>query len=97
MWLGGVIGVGAFSQRAAGCIVNDMLDQDIDKQVERTKTRPLASGELTTNDALISLGLHLTVGLGVLSQLNLNSVIASFMIVPVAGLYPLAKRYYKYP
>lgn len=74
-----------------------MFDQDIDKQVERTKTRPLASGELTKNDALISLGLHLSVGLGVLSQLSLDAVIASFLIVPVAGLYPLAKRYFRYP
>jgi 4-hydroxybenzoate polyprenyl transferase len=97
LWLSGVFGVGAFSQRAAGCIVNDIFDKDIDMQVERTKTRPLASGQLSTNEALLSLGLHLSVGLGVLSQLSMSSVLMSFAIVPVAFLYPLAKRYFKYP
>ncbi len=39
--------MGSWTARSAGCIVNDYLDKDFDKKVERTKTRPLASGELT--------------------------------------------------
>lgn len=53
--------------RSAGCIVNDMWDRDIDSKVERTKSRPLASGELTMKEASINLALNLTVSLGVLT------------------------------
>ena len=42
-----LFGVGAFAMRGAGCTINDLWDRDIDRQVERTKLRPLASGALT--------------------------------------------------
>lgn len=48
-------------------------------------------------DAWISLFAHCSVGLLVLTQLNWNTIAASFGIVPTAFLYPLAKRYFKYP
>ena len=53
--------------RSAGCIVNDMWDRDIDIKVERTRNRPLASGELSMNEASMALALNLTVGLGVVT------------------------------
>lgn len=74
-----------------------MFDVKIDQQVDRTKLRPLAAGTLTTNEAAVSLAIHLSLGLGVLTQLSWPAIAASFAIVPVAGLYPLAKRYFKYP
>lgn len=83
--------------RAAGCVVNDMWDRDIDQKVERTKARPLASGELTMKHAWASLFFHCSVGLGVLTQLSWTTIGASFGIVPIAFLYPLAKRYFPYP
>ena len=83
--------------RAAGCVVNDMWDRDIDKNVERTKLRPLASGELSLKDAFINLFINCSCGLGVLTFLNWPAIAASFAIVPLAALYPLAKRYFKYP
>ena len=83
--------------RAAGCVVNDMWDKNIDNKVERTRSRPLASGELQMKDAWISLFAHCSVGLLVLTQLNWNTIAASFGIVPIAFLYPLAKRYFSYP
>jgi 4-hydroxybenzoate polyprenyl transferase len=43
----GLFTLGAFSCRSAGCIINDYLDRDIDKFVERTKARPLTTGELS--------------------------------------------------
>jgi len=89
--------VGSVSMRAAGCIVNDLWDQDIDKQVDRTKTRPLASGEVTQNQALAFLVPHCVAGLGVLAFLNWQAIALSFAITPVAALYPLAKRYTNYP
>lgn len=66
-------------------------------QVERTKTRPLASGELSQYQALKFLGLNLSVALAILLQLNWFSVAvgASSMILVIA--YPLAKRYTYWP
>lgn len=48
-------------------------------------------------DGWISLFAHCSVGLLVLTQLNWNTIAASFGIVPIAFLYPLAKRYFSYP
>ncbi|XP_014677154.1 PREDICTED: 4-hydroxybenzoate polyprenyltransferase, mitochondrial-like isoform X1 [Priapulus caudatus] len=65
-----LFGAGSLIMRGAGCIVNDMWDQDIDRKVARTKGRPLASGELTNVQALAFLGLNLTAALAILLQLN---------------------------
>lgn len=67
LWYSGVFGVGSFTMRAAGCVVNDMWDKNIDTKVERTKLRPIASGELTIRDAWLSLFAHCSVGLLVLT------------------------------
>ena len=56
--------------RGAGCIINDLWDQDIDKRVERTKNRPLASGAVSRNNALKLLFGHLSLSLGILLSLN---------------------------
>lgn len=61
--------------RGAGCTINDMWDKDIDAKVERTKTRPLVSGEITQFDALVFLSAQLGVGLMVLLQLNWYSIL----------------------
>ncbi len=47
LWTVGLFTVGAFSSRSAGCIINDFADKDIDKHVDRTKARPLTTGELS--------------------------------------------------
>jgi len=93
----GIFWVGAVAMRSAGCIINDLWDQDFDKHVERTKVRPLASGELTPKQAFYFLIPHLAVGLGVLTQLNWQAIYYSFAITPIAALYPVAKRYTGYP
>ena len=93
----GLTYVGAIVARSAGCIVNDLWDQDFDKKVERTKVRPLASGELTPKQAGLFFIPHVLVGLGVLSQLNLETIKWTLAIVPVAALYPAAKRVTDHP
>ncbi|KAL4226455.1 Para-hydroxybenzoate--polyprenyltransferase [Mactra antiquata] len=92
-----LFGIGSFVMRGAGCIINDLWDKDIDKMVERTKTRPLASGELTPLQALVFLGGNLSIALTILLQLNWFSVYlgAASMLLVVA--YPLAKRYTYWP
>ena len=84
--------VGSLVMRAAGCIVNDLWDRDIDRKIARTAKRPLASGALRPRHALVFLALLLLAGLAVLLQLNRLSQglgIASLLLVAV---YPLAKR-----
>jgi 4-hydroxybenzoate polyprenyltransferase len=89
--------VGAFAMRAAGCVVNDLWDRDLDRQVERTRGRPLASGAVTPFRALVFLGLLCLVGAGVLFQLSLAAILVGLLsLVPIA-LYPLAKRVTDWP
>ena len=78
--------------RAAGCVVNDLWDRDIDRKVARTAGRPLASGVMRPRQALVFLAVLLLVGLVVLLQLNLLAQALGVASLLLVGLYPLAKR-----
>ncbi len=88
---------GSFAMRGAGCVINDLWDRDIDALVERTKTRPLASGELASVDALALLAGQLGVGLYVLLQLDWNTVVLASASLGLVVAYPLAKRITHWP
>lgn len=84
--------IGSVVMRAAGCVVNDLWDRDIDRLVARTAGRPLASGWLRPRQALAFLAILLLIGLAVLLQLNrLAQALGAASLILVA-LYPLAKR-----
>ena len=89
--------IGSIVMRSAGCIINDLLDRDIDNKVHRTQTRPLVSNALSIKNSIICLFVLLSIGLFVLLQLNLPSIILALVIVPLVFLYPLAKRYFFLP
>jgi 4-hydroxybenzoate polyprenyltransferase len=84
--------IGSLVMRAAGCVVNDLWDRDIDRQVARTAARPLASGALSPRHALTFLAALLLIGLAVLLQLNRLSQVLGVASLLLVGLYPLAKR-----
>lgn len=84
--------LGAVCMRSAGCIVNDMIDRGFDAQVERTKGRPLASGELSMRQAFGLLFLLLCISLGVAMALGREVVLWSALALPLVALYPLMKR-----
>ena len=89
--------VGAFAMRAAGCVVNDLWDQDLDRQVERTRGRPLAAGMVTPWQALLFLAALCVIGLAVLVQLPWVAILfGATSLVPIA-FYPLAKRVTDWP
>ena len=89
--------VGAIVMRGAGSTWNDILDRDLDKLVERTKLRPLASGALRVSQAALFLGAQCLIGLAVLVQFNAFTVkLGIFSLVPVL-IYPLMKRITNYP
>ena len=94
-----LFGTGAFIMRGAGCTLNDLWDRNIDKQVQRTATRPLAAGEVTVPQAILFLGLQLSAGLGIL--LSLPHTWYCFQwgaaSLPLVVAYPLMKRFFPYP
>jgi 4-hydroxybenzoate polyprenyltransferase len=83
---------GSLVMRAAGCVVNDLWDRDIDRKVVRTAGRPLASGALRPRHALIFLAVLLLAGLAVLLQLNRLSQVLGVASLLLVAVYPLAKR-----
>ena len=97
LWLTALFGLGAVLMRGAGCVVNDLWDRDLDRKVERTAGRPLASGALRARHALVFLALVLAAALLILLQLNVAAqVLGVASLVPVV-LYPLAKRVTDWP
>ncbi|MFL5258095.1 MAG: 4-hydroxybenzoate octaprenyltransferase [Rhodopila sp.] len=84
--------IGSLLMRAAGCVINDLWDRDIDRKVARTIGRPLASGALQPLQALTFLGALLLLALMILLQLNLKSQVLGVLSLVLVGLYPLAKR-----
>lgn len=84
--------VGALVMRSAGCVINDLWDCRLDARVERTRLRPLASGELSRLQGLVFLFVLLLVGLIILLQLNALTIALGVLSLPLVVLYPLMKR-----
>jgi 4-hydroxybenzoate polyprenyltransferase len=84
--------LGAFAMRSAGCVYNDIIDRDLDRQVERTRLRPLASRRVSLRSAWFLIAALSLAGLVVLLQLNwIAALVAIASLVPVAA-YPFMKR-----
>ncbi len=84
--------LGSFFMRSAGCIINDIVDKDIDKSVQRTQFRPIASKRISIFEAVLLLLIFLLLGLIILLQFNLYSIIFGLMSAPFVILYPFMKR-----
>lgn len=83
--------VGSFAMRGVGCIINDLWDKELDKKVERTRNRPIASGRVKAYEAIIVAGLVSLIGLMVLLQLEIDSQLIALTSMLMATLYPLMK------
>src|SRR5918994_1215434 len=83
---------GAVAMRGAGCVINDLIDRDLDARVERTRQRPLASGRLGVPQALSFLALQSLVGLLVLLAFNRFAIVLALASLPLIVIYPLMKR-----
>jgi len=85
--------LGTLLMRSAGCVINDYADRDFDGHVQRTRDRPLATGEIEPRRALALFGvLVLAAGLLVLTQ-NLLTIELAFVAVGLAAAYPFMKRH----
>ena len=92
-----VIIAGSLATSAAGCVVNDLWDRNIDPQVERTRTRPLAARTLTIQVGLVVAVVAFACAYGLSRYLNPLSFGLCVAAVPVIVLYPLAKRVFPVP
>jgi 4-hydroxybenzoate polyprenyltransferase len=89
--------VGAFAMRGAGCTWNDLVDRELDAKVERTRSRPIPSGQVTVTQAAIFLVVQALVGLAVLLQFNGFTVLMGFASLGVVAIYPFMKRITYWP
>ena len=89
--------LGVFIMRTAGCVINDFADRKIDKHIVRTQGRPLATGEISSNSALILFGLLLLVAFGLVLQTNLLTIKLSLIALLLGTLYPFTKRWTNLP
>jgi 4-hydroxybenzoate polyprenyltransferase len=92
VWYGLLFLIGGLLMRGAGCIINDMWDRDIDRRVERTAGRPLASGAVSLSGAFALLGGVLGLALIVLVQFNVVAVVMALAAMGLVIVYPLMKR-----
>ncbi len=93
----GIIILGTLATSAAGCVINDLWDKDIDPQVARTKNRPLASRALSVKLGIIIFAIALLCAAGLAFYLNPLSFWLSVAAVPFIICYPLAKRVFPIP
>jgi 4-hydroxybenzoate polyprenyltransferase len=89
--------IGAFVMRGAGSTWNDILDRKIDAQVERTRNRPLASGQVSVPAALAMAAAQALIGLAVLVRFNAFTIGLGCLSLALVGIYPLMKRFFWAP
>ena len=97
LWLVVLFFIGAFAMRGAGCTWNDIVDRDLDKRVERTRSRPIPSGQVSVRAAAAFLVLQALVGLAVLLQLDRFAIAVGFASLAIVAVYPFMKRFTYWP
>ena len=89
--------VGSVLMRSAGCIFNDIVDRDYDKKVERTKNRPIASGQISVKRSLIYVLILCLLAFFVLIQFNFTTILFGMGSMIFAFSYPFMKRITYWP
>ena len=88
---------GAIAARGMGCTMNDILDRNYDKHVERTKLRPIACGDISVKEALVYLAVQSSVGLYILCLNNMAVIKLGLFSGIMIAIYPLFKRFTHWP
>jgi 4-hydroxybenzoate polyprenyltransferase len=89
--------VGAIVMRGAGCAYNDIVDHEIDAKVERTRSRPLPSGQVTRRQAWAFVVAQALIGLIVLVQFNSFAILLGIASLAIVAAYPFMKRFTDWP
>lgn len=89
--------LGVFVMRAAGCVVNDFADRDIDPQVKRTRDRPLAARRVSPHEAMALFGVLIALALWLVTRLDPFTIKLSVVGALLTVSYPLMKRWFPLP
>lgn len=89
--------LGTALMRSAGCVINDYADRNFDSRVERTKHRPLATGDVSTKEALILAGSLSLIAFLIILPLNTLTILLSVPALLLAASYPFTKRFLSLP
>ncbi len=97
LWLLVLFAIGAFLMRGAGCAYNDWVDRDYDARVARTASRPIPSGQVSAEQALLFAGALSLGGLVVLLQMNAYTIALAIASLALVAVYPFMKRFIYWP
>ncbi|WP_171175673.1 4-hydroxybenzoate octaprenyltransferase [Ruegeria sp. HKCCD8929] len=97
LWIAVGCAIGAFVMRGAGCTWNDITDRDFDGQVERTRSRPLPSGQVTVKQAVVWMVIQSLLGLAILLTFNRAAIAMGVLSLLPVTIYPFAKRFTWWP
>ena len=89
--------IGTFFMRSAGCVINDFFDRDFDGKVERTKNRPLVTGQVKGFEAITLFFILVGFSASLLFWTNKLTVIVACIGLIIAVIYPLTKRFFELP
>ena len=89
--------IGTFLMRSAGCVINDYFDKDFDGKVDRTKDRPIVTGEVSPKEALVLFAVLVLSSTSLLLWMNPFTFYIAFIGFALATIYPLSKRFFSVP
>ena len=96
-WMLWIFVLGTALMRSAGCAINDWADRDFDREVERTRERPLAAGTIRPWEALAVGAVLALAAFGLVLQLNGRTIALSVLALAIAIAYPFTKRFFELP
>ncbi len=96
-WIAIGCAIGAWLMRGAGCTWNDISDRNYDGQVERTRSRPIPSGQVSVRGAVIWMCLQALVAFGILLTFNTAAILLGILALLPVAVYPFAKRFTWWP
>ena len=97
LWIFVGCAMGAWLMRGAGCTWNDITDRDFDAQVERTRSRPIPSGQVSARQAAVWMVLQALVAFAILLTFNRNAILLGILSLLPVAVYPFAKRFTWWP
>ncbi|APG48440.1 4-hydroxybenzoate octaprenyltransferase [Phaeobacter porticola] len=97
LWIFAACGAGAWLMRGAGCTWNDISDRNFDGQVERTRSRPIPSGQVSVKGAVLWMGLQALISFGILLSFNQAAIAMGILALFPVAIYPFAKRFTWWP
>ncbi len=96
-WIAIGCAIGAWLMRGAGCTWNDISDRNYDGQVERTRSRPIPSGQVSVRGAVIWMCLQALIAFGILLTFNTAAILLGILALLPVAVYPFAKRFTWWP